>query len=78
MVRLTDKSPMPYGQYKGIKMANVPPDYLVWLYRNERASLAVKLYIEDNLDVLKNEMDQAKPKNKKVYGKSKRYPKKFM
>lgn len=29
---MTDISLMPFGKHKGEKMANVPPEYLLWLY----------------------------------------------
>jgi len=31
-MKLTDESPMPFGKYKGEKMANVPASYLKWIY----------------------------------------------
>ena len=56
---------MPYGLHKGKKMANVPADYLLWMYHEhiEGVSLVnmsysnklLKGYIEENLDVLKQE-----------------------
>ena len=53
---LTDKSPMPFGKHKGVEMANVPADYLIWLYENEKCTDEVREYIEDNMDVLKIEV----------------------
>ena len=60
----TDNSPMPWGKYKGYKMANVPADYLIWLYENDRCDKHIKAYIEDNLDVLRFEIKQVKDKRK--------------
>jgi len=54
---MDDNSIMPYGKYKGTKMANVPPDYLLWLYDNDRCSGEVKIYIFDNIDVLQSEIN---------------------
>ncbi len=59
---------MPFGKYKGVQMANVPADYLLWLYSeytdpNPRfgfISQPVKLYIEDNIDLLKKEVNSKK------------------
>jgi uncharacterized protein (DUF3820 family) len=31
---LQDEDPMPYGKYKGTPMADVPTDYLHWLWEN--------------------------------------------
>ena len=60
---LTDNSPMPFGKYKNQKMANVPASYLLWLYDNDKCNSYVKEYIEDNLDVLRVEVDREKYKS---------------
>ena len=52
---LTDKSIMPFGKHKGVAMANVPAQYLIWLYENDKCNSEVKEYIEDNMDILKKE-----------------------
>lgn len=57
---LNDNSPMPWGKYKGEKMANVPADYLMWLHDNNKCSGAVRAYIEDNLDVIEIEIKRKK------------------
>jgi uncharacterized protein (DUF3820 family) len=54
---MNDESIMPFGKYKGEKMANVPPDYLLWLYDNGKCYGDVRKYIADNLDVLKSEIE---------------------
>lgn len=53
---LNDDSPMPFGKYKDEKMANVPASYLMWLYNENKCNKEVRDYIEDNLDVLKEEI----------------------
>ena len=55
-MKLGDESPMPFGKYKGEKMANVPASYLMWLYDNNKCNAEVKEYINDNMDVLKQEI----------------------
>lgn len=55
---LTDTSPMPFGKYKGDDMEDVPASYLLWLYDNNKCNKAVKDYIEDNMDVLKKEIQK--------------------
>ena len=67
MTKLLDESLMPYGKHKGAKMANVPPEYLIWLYDNDKCSGDVKHYIFENLDVLQSEISQKQ--------KTKRYDK---
>jgi uncharacterized protein (DUF3820 family) len=54
---MNDESIMPFGKYKGEKMANIPPDYLIWLYDNGKCYGEVRKYIADNLDVLKSEIE---------------------
>lgn len=56
---LTDESPMPFGKHKGEKMANVPAEYLLWCYENEKCSSDVSKYIKENYDVLKEEVKQS-------------------
>jgi len=52
---LIDNSLMPFGKYKGTKMANVPASYLIWIYENNKCSIEVIKYVRENLDVLKEE-----------------------
>lgn len=56
-MKMTDNSLMPYGKHKGQKMANVPPDYLIWLFENNKCTPGVAKYIAENLDVLKAEIE---------------------
>jgi len=56
MVTLTDESPMPYGIHKGKEMANVPANYLLWLWDAGKGSREVTNYIAENLDALKKEV----------------------
>jgi uncharacterized protein (DUF3820 family) len=62
---MDDNSKMPFGKHVGVKMANVPPDYLIWLYDNNKCGKELKTYIENNMDVLKSEIiTNNKNKNK--------------
>lgn len=61
---MKDTDLMPFGRYKGIEMANVPPDYLLWLYEDKRCYGRVKGYIQDNLEVIKAEIANKQNKNK--------------
>lgn len=56
-MKIDDNSTMPFGKYKGEKMANVPPDYLIWLYENGKCYGDIKDYIAENMEVLKSEID---------------------
>lgn len=53
---MTDQDKMPYGQYQGQAMANIPASYLIWLYDNKRCSGNVKQYIQENIEVLRTEV----------------------
>jgi len=55
---MDDNSLMPYGKFKGTKMANVPPDYLLWCYQQDWCKGDVKKYIQENLDAIKSELKQ--------------------
>ncbi len=55
---IDDNSLMPYGKYKGEKMANIPSFFLIWLYDNNKCNGEVGQYIKDNLDVLRKESDR--------------------
>lgn len=62
---MKDEDLMPFGKHKGTAMANVPADYLLWLYdqpepnynhwSGER-SRNVRKYVEANLDGLRKEV----------------------
>lgn len=54
---MNDSSPMPFGKYKDKKMANVPAEYLLWLFYQPWAGSwpDVLEYIRENLDVIKHE-----------------------
>lgn len=57
---MTDNSIMPFGKHQGEKLANVPAKYLLWLYKENKCYGELKKYIEENMDVLKSEVEQAK------------------
>lgn len=52
---LTDNSLMPFGKYKGDKLANVPAAYLLWAFDNLTLQPNLKRYIEKNKDALLQE-----------------------
>ncbi|MCK9220240.1 MAG: DUF3820 family protein [Bacteroidales bacterium] len=59
---MTDESIMPYGIHKGKEMADVPLEYLLWLYENQKCFGEVKKYIQENIDVIKGQIAYAKKK----------------
>jgi uncharacterized protein (DUF3820 family) len=60
---ITDESLMPFGMHKGKKLANVPPEYLIWISENFKINSDLKKYIKENMDVLKTEVER---KNKSI------------
>jgi len=52
---MNDNTPMPFGIHKGKALANVPGSYLLWLLENDKCQGDLKIYIEDNYDLLKSE-----------------------
>jgi len=63
MPDLSDKSPMPFGKYKGKAMQDVPAHYLHWLWTNgkeqEDPPGPVAKYIRSNFAVLKKKLPDA-------------------
>lgn len=57
----TDESPMPFGKHKGEKLANVPADYLLYIY-GISYSQGLKDYIDENRDVLNTEIQRNEKK----------------
>lgn len=56
MAKLTDKSPMPFGEHKGKMMVNVPASYLLFLLKADKCTPEVKEYIIENKEVLDYEV----------------------
>ncbi len=58
---MTAESIMPFGQFKGNKMANVPATTLIWYYKNIPLLRAdIKMYIEENMHVLEMQAKSTK------------------
>ncbi len=55
---MTDESLMPFGKFKGEKIANVPASYLLWCYDQEWCRGEIKKYIEENKEVLIKETNK--------------------
>lgn len=54
-MEMTDESLMPFGRYKGMKLANVPASYLLFINEQSYVRGHLKNYITNNLDVLKEQ-----------------------
>ncbi|CAA7196718.1 hypothetical protein [Chryseobacterium potabilaquae] len=57
---MEDTDIMPYGIHMGKQMQDVPADYLLRLYEEGQLTDPVKIYIEDNLQVLEIEIERDK------------------
>lgn len=65
MVRLDDSSLMPFGKYKGQKLANVPASYMLFIYDNYELHDNLKEYIKKNKDVLLAEVKRTGRESRK-------------
>ena len=65
MIPLTDQSIMSFGKYKGHKLANVPADYLIFIYNEYTLQAPLKQYIADNLKGLQQEVKLAKSEKRR-------------
>lgn len=54
-IKMNDHTIMFFGVHKGKKLANVPAEYLLFLYKENKCFGELKKYIEDNMDGLKQE-----------------------
>ena len=61
---MDDNSTMPFGKYRNEKLANVPPEYLIWIYENDKSYGALRKYIEDNMITLRAEIAYKEKKGK--------------
>jgi len=59
---MKDTDIMPFGIHKGKAMANVPSDYLLFLYETGKLYGQVKDYVVENLDIIKAEIAYNKKK----------------
>lgn len=55
-MKFTDDTIMQEGLHAGEKLANIPADYLLYLYEKKKCNNELMQYIEENLEVLKQEM----------------------
>jgi len=60
MITFTDSTLMPFGKHKGTALANVPAEYLIYIYENMTLSEGLKQYIKKNKDVLDAEIKRQK------------------
>lgn len=65
MVHFNDNSLMPFGKYKGYKLANVPPEYLLYLLDQGWCNGSLKEYIENNKSTLEQEVKLNKKMTKR-------------
>lgn len=47
--KFTDETIMSYGKWEGSKLIDIPDDYLIWLYKNDRTTPPLKEYIKSSI-----------------------------
>lgn len=57
-MKVTDDYIILFGIHKGKKMANIPANYLLWLYNNNKCYGDIKQYIKNNEKLLKLEVHE--------------------
>ena len=61
-MKLNDSSLITFGKYKGRRLMDIPPDYLMWLYNDveghwfNSSSNDVREYINKNLETIKDKL----------------------
>lgn len=58
-MEIPDTVIMPFGKHKGEKLANIPADYLVYIYEHGKCYGTIRQYIQDNLEVLRVEIKRS-------------------
>lgn len=51
---MDDNTLMPFGKHKGLRMIDVPADYLLWIYEQDWCKGSLRAYIEENIDALQS------------------------
>lgn len=49
---------MPFGAHKGKPMVEVPDQYLLWIWNENKCNNDVREYIKDNLDAIKSNVNR--------------------
>jgi len=56
MAKYNDDTPMPFGIHKGKKLADVPADYLLFLFYEKKGGSELMEYLIENKDALEYEV----------------------
>jgi uncharacterized protein (DUF3820 family) len=54
---LTHNSIMPYGKYNGHRLKNVPAEYLLWIFENNKTTPQMAKYINRYISILNKEKE---------------------
>lgn len=49
-----------YGKYKDRQLKDIPADYWVWMYENNRLSGSLKVYVAERIELFKQQIFDAK------------------
>lgn len=68
--KITDKTPMPWGKFKGTPIEDVPAEYLLWLFKQEwiKEWPDVHDYLVENQHVLLQEEAEEQDSNRSSRG----------
>jgi len=72
-MKYTDETPMPFGKHKGVKLANVPASYLLFMYESKYLKAPLLDYVEENKEVLEQQAKKEKIAANKWQGRLRRY-----
>lgn len=64
---ITDSSIMSFGIHKGKAMIDVPDQYLLFLYDNNKCNADLRKYIEENIDSINKNVFNKEDKREKYY-----------
>ena len=69
-MKYNDQTPMPSGFHKDKKLIDVPAEYLIWCFENNKCNASLRAYIEDNMNVLRDEIRRNKLKVQSFHNQS--------
>jgi uncharacterized protein (DUF3820 family) len=68
--KLIDDSLMEFGEHKGKKLAEVPDSYLLGLYESGKCFGPIKVYIGENIDAIRANVEREKNLRKNAFKKN--------
>jgi len=63
-MEISEETIMPFGKHSGEKLANVPADYLIYMYDSGKLYGTIRQYVQENEELLRKEVKEIKSKYK--------------